>query len=67
MSARPPVVAAGVAATVDIPEAELEAELPEIDADAVAQEFSGKLPGLEEAARIAAEMSAQETPSKPSA
>ena len=60
--AQPPVpdTAASVAAIVATDETlaapDLDAELP-ADADAAPQEFTGKLPGADEAARIASEMS----------
>jgi hypothetical protein len=62
--AQPPVsdTAASVAA---IAATDLDAELP-ADADAAPQEFTGKLPGADEAARIASEMSGGD-PGKPAA
>ncbi|MCU0502598.1 MAG: hypothetical protein MUC51_12700, partial [Anaerolineae bacterium] len=47
------------------PPPDLQAELPAVE-DAAPQEFSGKLPGADEAARIASEMSGED-PGKPAA
>ena len=48
------------------PPPDLQAELPAV-VDAAPQEFTGKLPGADEAARIASEMSGGEDPGKPEA
>ncbi len=54
-AAQPPTAAAPAKIAAD----DLEAELPAIDADAEPKEaFGGKLPGLEEAARISSEIAA---------
>jgi hypothetical protein len=59
------VVQGAVPKAMKVPDAsELEAELPGV-ADAGPQEFSGALPGVEEAARIASEMSGKPPPSDP--
>ena len=57
---------AAIAATAETRTApDIEAELP-ADADAAPQEFTGKLPGADDAARIASEMSGGD-PGKPAA
>jgi hypothetical protein len=61
-----PVKPEAESAPTKTPPPDLQAELPAVE-DAAPQEFTGKLPGADEAARIASEMSGGGDPGKPEA
>jgi hypothetical protein len=67
MVSAPPVADEPAIVKAPVIVTDVAAELPEAEAEAAPQEFPGRLPGVEEAARIASEIAAAKSTNKPDA